>query len=291
MGFLHGKRALIVGIANQRRPGAGDRHRQPRRGRAARVSRQRGLAPGMAAGGPGGAAPRDVGGGAGRELDPPQPVRRQTPTSSTRRWSRPASTPTTCRSWSTTSSARPSSCRSRPTSVSARRSSGRSCASSRKRSCSTGPAGAGTGRARAIPPTPSAFAASPGQLPRPGRHSRAEHHRRGGLRLRALHPAREGDLHPRGRTFFVEKYDHKERRVHVREADVDYYTDAITYTKVKILDRFEEEPAGPPAAPTARSTSPRRWWASRRSSSTPTRTSGAASWPCPRTRCTRRPTG
>jgi DEAD/DEAH box helicase domain-containing protein len=46
-----------------------------------------------------------------------------------------------------------------------------------------------------------------------------------------------------GRSFFVEKYDHDERRVHVREAEVDYYTDAITYTKVKILDRFEEEPA------------------------------------------------
>ena len=39
----------------------------------------------------------------------------------------------------------------------------------------------------------------------------------------------------------MEKYDHKERRVHVREAEVDYYTDAITYTKVKVLDRFEEE--------------------------------------------------
>ena len=47
-----------------------------------------------------------------------------------------------------------------------------------------------------------------------------------------------------GRTYFVEKYDHKERRVHVREAEVDYYTDAIKYTKVKILDRFAEEPAG-----------------------------------------------
>ncbi len=45
-----------------------------------------------------------------------------------------------------------------------------------------------------------------------------------------------------GKSYFVEKYDHEERRVHVREADVDYYTDAITYTKVKILERFEEEP-------------------------------------------------
>jgi DEAD/DEAH box helicase domain-containing protein len=46
-----------------------------------------------------------------------------------------------------------------------------------------------------------------------------------------------------GRTYFVEKYDHQERRVHVREAEVDYYTDAIVSTKVRILDRFQEEPA------------------------------------------------
>ncbi len=45
-----------------------------------------------------------------------------------------------------------------------------------------------------------------------------------------------------GRSYFVEKYDHEERRAHIREAEVDYYTDAITYTKVKILDRFAEEP-------------------------------------------------
>jgi DEAD/DEAH box helicase domain-containing protein len=47
-----------------------------------------------------------------------------------------------------------------------------------------------------------------------------------------------------GKTYFVEKYDHKERRVHVREAEVDYYTDAITYTRVRILDRFAEEVLG-----------------------------------------------
>ncbi len=45
-----------------------------------------------------------------------------------------------------------------------------------------------------------------------------------------------------GRTYFVESYDHQERRVQVREAEVDYYTDAITNTKVKILDRFRDEP-------------------------------------------------
>ena len=47
-----------------------------------------------------------------------------------------------------------------------------------------------------------------------------------------------------GKTYFVEKYDHAERRAHVREAEVDYYTDAITYTKVKVLDRFEGDDAG-----------------------------------------------
>ncbi len=46
-----------------------------------------------------------------------------------------------------------------------------------------------------------------------------------------------------GRTYFVERYDHDERRAHVREAEVDYYTDAITYTKVKILERFFEQAA------------------------------------------------
>jgi DEAD/DEAH box helicase domain-containing protein len=46
-----------------------------------------------------------------------------------------------------------------------------------------------------------------------------------------------------GRSYFVEKYDHEERRAHVREAEVDYYTDAITYTKVRILDRFTVERA------------------------------------------------
>ncbi|HEX6739385.1 MAG TPA: DEAD/DEAH box helicase [Vicinamibacteria bacterium] len=46
-----------------------------------------------------------------------------------------------------------------------------------------------------------------------------------------------------GRTYFVDSYDHEQRRVQVREAEVDYYTDAITYTKVRILDRFAEEAA------------------------------------------------
>ncbi|HEY7412386.1 MAG TPA: DEAD/DEAH box helicase [Vicinamibacteria bacterium] len=46
-----------------------------------------------------------------------------------------------------------------------------------------------------------------------------------------------------GRTYFVERYDHEQRRAHVREAEVDYYTDAITHSKVRILETFDERPA------------------------------------------------
>src|SRR4029450_13460917 len=49
-----------------------------------------------------------------------------------------------------------------------------------------------------------------------------------------------------GRTHIVEKYDHQERRAHVHEAEVDYYTDAITYTKVRILDRTLTPEPDPP---------------------------------------------
>jgi DEAD/DEAH box helicase domain-containing protein len=47
-----------------------------------------------------------------------------------------------------------------------------------------------------------------------------------------------------GRTFLVEKYDHVQRRVQVRAADVDYYTDAIRSTRVSVLDRFAEQRRG-----------------------------------------------
>ena len=51
-------------------------------------------------------------------------------------------------------------------------------------------------------------------------------------------------LHPKaiyileGRLFQVEKLDVEGRKAYVRSVDCDYYTDAITYTKVTILDRF-----------------------------------------------------
>ncbi|MEW5974434.1 MAG: DEAD/DEAH box helicase [Acidobacteriota bacterium] len=48
-----------------------------------------------------------------------------------------------------------------------------------------------------------------------------------------------------GKQYFVEKMDYKERRAEVREVDTDYYTDAISYTKVKILEAFESGPLKP----------------------------------------------
>jgi DEAD/DEAH box helicase domain-containing protein len=51
-------------------------------------------------------------------------------------------------------------------------------------------------------------------------------------------------LHPKaiyiieGRLFQVERLDFDGRKAFVKEVDCDYYTDAITYTRVTILDRF-----------------------------------------------------
>ncbi|MGE5325741.1 MAG: DEAD/DEAH box helicase [Deltaproteobacteria bacterium] len=48
-----------------------------------------------------------------------------------------------------------------------------------------------------------------------------------------------------GQQFHVEKYDHTERKAYVRRCDTDYYTDAIDYTKIAIIDTFDHAPAGP----------------------------------------------
>jgi DEAD/DEAH box helicase domain-containing protein len=54
-------------------------------------------------------------------------------------------------------------------------------------------------------------------------------------------------LHPKaiymveGKIFQVEELDFIGRKAHVREVDCDYYTTAINYTKVTILDRFAED--------------------------------------------------
>jgi DEAD/DEAH box helicase domain-containing protein len=54
-------------------------------------------------------------------------------------------------------------------------------------------------------------------------------------------------LHPKaiymceGEQYFVEKLDFDERKAHVKKTDVDYFTDAIDYTKIKILDVFDKK--------------------------------------------------
>ena len=45
-----------------------------------------------------------------------------------------------------------------------------------------------------------------------------------------------------GRLYQVERLDFEGRKAFVREVDCDYYTDAITYTRVTVLDVFESEP-------------------------------------------------
>jgi DEAD/DEAH box helicase domain-containing protein len=62
-----------------------------------------------------------------------------------------------------------------------------------------------------------------------------------------------GTLHPKaiyiveGKLYQVEKLDFEGRKAFVREIDCDYYTDAITYTKVTPIDVFAEDVAVDPA--------------------------------------------
>jgi DEAD/DEAH box helicase domain-containing protein len=48
-----------------------------------------------------------------------------------------------------------------------------------------------------------------------------------------------------GQQYHVERLDYEERKAYVRECDSEYYTDAISYTKIKILENFDSAPAGP----------------------------------------------
>jgi DEAD/DEAH box helicase domain-containing protein len=44
-----------------------------------------------------------------------------------------------------------------------------------------------------------------------------------------------------GELYQVERFDFEGRKAYVRQVECDYYTDAITYTKVTILDTFDSE--------------------------------------------------
>jgi DEAD/DEAH box helicase domain-containing protein len=54
-------------------------------------------------------------------------------------------------------------------------------------------------------------------------------------------------LHPKaiyiceGEQYFVDKLDYNQRKAYVKKTDVDYFTDAIDYTKITILDVFDKK--------------------------------------------------
>ncbi len=57
--------------------------------------------------------------------------------------------------------------------------------------------------------------------------------------LTALHP--KAIYMCEGEQYYVEKLDFEQRKAYVKKTDVDYYTDAIDYTKIKILDEFDQK--------------------------------------------------
>jgi DEAD/DEAH box helicase domain-containing protein len=84
----------------------------------------------------------------------------------------------------------------------------------------------------------------------------------------------EGAIHMVQSTpYQVERLDWEGRKAYVTRTHVDYYTDAIDYTKLKVLERFDGCIAGTAPATTARCTWSGAWPATRRSATTPTRTS------------------
>ncbi|HKT11595.1 MAG TPA: DEAD/DEAH box helicase [Terriglobia bacterium] len=48
-----------------------------------------------------------------------------------------------------------------------------------------------------------------------------------------------------GQQYHVERLDYEERKAYVRQCDSEYYTDAISYTRIRILENFDSAPAGP----------------------------------------------
>ena len=115
-----------------------------------------------------------------------------------------------------------------------------------------------------------------------------------------------------GQQYHVEHLDFKERKAYVKQVEVDYYTDAIRYTQVRVLEmaataRKDEDQMqtilrtwGPSCAGPynwlmrgrmGMCWCDRRWSASRRSNFSPTKMWARASWNCRKTRCTRRRTG
>jgi DEAD/DEAH box helicase domain-containing protein len=53
-----------------------------------------------------------------------------------------------------------------------------------------------------------------------------------------------------GQQYHVDRLDFEERKAYVKQVNVDYYTDAIRYTQVRVLEIAEEKPLSGPAART-----------------------------------------
>jgi len=74
-------------------------------------------------------------------------------------------------------------------------------------------------------------------------HRRANGNRRGGFSS-ALTTVHEKAIYIHGgQQYHVEHLDFKERKAYVKRVDVDYYTDAIRYTQVRILECAEDRNA------------------------------------------------
>ena len=110
-------------------------------------------------------------------------------------------------------------------------------------------------------------------------------------RSRAHDAARAGHLPARRRAVSSRALDYENHKAFVRKVAPDYFTDAMTYTRVSVI---EEDQARAAAARDLHAglgrgvASSRRSSATRRSSSTRTRTPATATCACPRCRCTRR---
>jgi DEAD/DEAH box helicase domain-containing protein len=98
------------------------------------------------------------------------------------------------------------------------------------------PTGSGTGRTSRIRPTPSACGRCRPTTSSSWTHATASGDRRDRLHERAVDAAREGHLHRRGAAVPGGAARLRGAQGVRAQVDCDYYTDAITYTKVTILD-------------------------------------------------------
>ena len=89
----------------------------------------------------------------------------------------------------------------------------------------------------------------------------------------------------------VERLDWVGRKAFVTRTRADYYTDAIDYTRLKILDRFEGTASGEAPSPTARCIWCAAIPATRRSATTPMTMSATATSICRTRKCTPRRSG